>query len=103
MSAIEQPSLERRQLEELYRQQISAVRTLANVPSGAISFSNLLGKSSMVATGHDDGRGYISSGGAGNADHTRQLRADILNNHLAIAVYLIHVYRYAVVAALEDN
>lgn len=46
----------------------SAVRTLANVPSGAISFSNLLGKSSMVATGNSDDRSYNSSGVGGNAN-----------------------------------
>lgn len=46
----------------------SAVRTLAQRPSGSVGFNNLLGKASLVATGHDDSRGYVSSGGAGNAD-----------------------------------
>lgn len=46
----------------------SAVRGLAGVPSGPVSFSNLLGKASLIATGHNDSRNYISSTGAGNAD-----------------------------------
>lgn len=46
----------------------SAVRTLAGVPSGSISFSNLLGKASMSATGVDSGLSYNSSGSGGSAN-----------------------------------
>jgi len=46
----------------------SATRTLAQVPSGPVSFSNLLGKASLTVTGNSDGRSYNSSGGAGNAN-----------------------------------
>lgn len=46
----------------------SAVRGLAGVPSGAVSFSNLLGKGNLTATGHNDSRNYVSSSSGGNAD-----------------------------------
>lgn len=45
----------------------SAVRTLAGVPSGAVSFSNLLGKSSFSASGNGDAQDYVSTS-SGNAD-----------------------------------
>lgn len=45
----------------------SAVRTLAGVPSGAISFGNLLGKSSLSASGVNDFRSYSTTAAAGTA------------------------------------
>lgn len=45
----------------------SAVRTLAQVPSGPVSFSNLLGKSNLTATGVDSSRSYTTAGSGGNA------------------------------------
>lgn len=46
----------------------TAVRNLAGVPSGPVSFGDLLGKSSMTVTGHSDARSYLSDIGAGSAD-----------------------------------
>lgn len=46
----------------------TSVRNLAGVASGAISFSNLLGKASLNASGNNDSRNYVSSTGGGNAD-----------------------------------
>jgi len=46
----------------------SAVRTLAQKPSGAVSFSDLLGKASLTVSGVNDSRNYITSTGPGNAD-----------------------------------
>lgn len=46
----------------------SAVRTLAQVPSGPVSYSNLLGKATLTVTGVNSGISYNTSGGAGNAD-----------------------------------
>lgn len=46
----------------------SAVRTLAQRPSGSVGFNNLLGKASLTVTGNSDGRSYNSSGVGGNAN-----------------------------------
>lgn len=46
----------------------SAVRTLAQKPSGAVAFSDLLGKASLTASGVNSNISYSSSGGGGNAD-----------------------------------
>lgn len=45
----------------------TATRTLAQVPSGAVSYSNLLGKASLTVTGVNDARSYPSSPSGGNA------------------------------------
>lgn len=45
----------------------SAVRNLAGVPSGAIGFNSLQGKSSLSAVGSDDSRAYSSATSGGTA------------------------------------
>lgn len=46
----------------------SAVRTLAQVPSGPVSYSNLLGKASLTVTGNSNDQTYSSAGTGGTAN-----------------------------------
>ncbi len=41
--------------------------------------------------------------GAGDADHARQLRPDVLHDHLAVAENFIDVYRDPLITALQDD